>query len=268
MVSWIKRLIKDLFLKIPNKPLDYYSKLPQAENVELPTEDGQTIWGLLIKPENVDSKTKFFIVCHGKGIDRVDAVTLARLRSHKDRNVCFLMIDYRGFGGSTGEFSVSDVNYDLDAAVEYLKSAFGAEKISIVGHSLGTGIAIEYCRYLAYKNSEFFPENVYCFASFTSLRDCLMNFRWYRVLVALFPPVKALLPGDFEYNSMANISYVHCKIYLFHGKNDPLIPFDHSERLWIFAKNSYLKITNDNHDTIFGNEECWKIIFGEVEEQL
>ncbi|ELA41089.1 uncharacterized protein VICG_01882 [Vittaforma corneae ATCC 50505] len=266
MAIWIKKLIKDLFLKIPNKPPSYYSRL-SIENIKLLTQDKQTIWGLLIKADDVTPKTKFFVVCHGKGIDRVDAADLAKLRKHKDKDACFLMIDYREFGGSTGEFIVKNVNYDLDAAIKYLKETFEAEKISIIGHSLGTGVIIEYCRYLVDQECEFFPENVYCFSSFTTLFDCLMNFRIYRMLMRLFPSIRILLPGDFEYNNAMHIGNIRCKIYLFHGKLDPLVPCDHSIQLSILSNNCYLKITeNDNHDSIFGSEECWEIILNGIEE--
>lgn len=260
--SWLLKTVKSIFLSIPRKSLEYYTSHPYSiDYVKLSTKDSQTIWALFLKPEIIDINTKFFLVCHGKGIDRIDATKLAKLRKHNDKNVSFLIIDYRGFGGSTGEFETEKVNYDLDAAIEFINMNFGLRNISLIGHSLGTGVILEYLQYLNNEKSMFKPNAVYLFAPFTSLYDCLMNFKAYRALKRIWPSVDLILPGNFEYNNLEKMQFTPENIFIFHGNNDKLIPVEHSKRLSEMFLKVVLKITEDDHDTIFGNSECWEIIF-------
>ena len=118
---------------------------------------------MLLIPQIIDLNTNYFIVCHGKGIDRIDATNLADLRSFYDKNAVFLVIDYRGFGESTGKFKVGDINIDLDAAIKFLQNKFKAKKINLIGHSLGSAIVIQYCNYLVETGKSFYPETRFIF---------------------------------------------------------------------------------------------------------
>lgn len=272
MGNWIKDLVKTIFLANRNKPLEFYSTLPVEENIKLTTEDNETIWGLLIKPESVDitPETRCFVICHGKGIDRVDALRLAKLRSRLPNagNACFFMIDYRNFGASTGEFNMKGVNYDVDAAVQYLRKRYNPKSIDLVGHSMGGGVILEYCGFLARKLKEgtldYKPGAVYCFATFTSLLERLREIRIYRWIHRIIPAIQALLPGDFGYDNMANLNAVKelgAKLYLFHGKRDVVISHTHSELLGTtFGPDAILMLTEDGHDSLFGNKSCWDVI--------
>jgi len=268
MSNWLKALVKTLFLANRNNTAEFYSRLPTNENIKLTTADNETVWGLLIKPESIsiNSETKCFVVCHGKGIDRVNALGLSGLRSRLGSvgNTCFFMIDYRNFGGSTGDFNIEDVSYDVDAAVKYLQNEYNVQDIRLVGHSLGGGVVLKYMEFLEKTGSDFRPKALYCFATFTSIMDCLMELWSYRILRWVIPYLRLILPGDFGYDNRKTLSSAKAlgaALYLFHGKKDPTVNYTHSEILAYDFRSAHLKLfEEENHDSIFSNKECWEQI--------
>lgn len=267
---WLKILVQRIFLngfeRESNKET-YYS-YPFVKNIYLTTEDDQEIGAFLISSQVIDQPTSFFVFCHGKGSDRRRATRLAKLVKYaQNNNAVFLIIDYRGFGDSTGEFELSSVNKDLDAAFRYLENEFEASKINLIAHSMGCSIAFEYCKYLKERGMKQ-PENLFLFAAFTSLTPILREFKIYRILERFLPFIRYLLPGDLDLDSNEKIRQFDGNLYLFHGKKDPLVLVDHSIRIKeIFEesgrsrKKAVLEISEDSHDHILSNPEHWDKIF-------
>lgn len=269
MRTWLNLLANNIFLSNRNQPAEVYDKISKDENIQLTTEDNQTIWGILLKPQNMNENTHCYVVCHGKGTDRVRAVEKAKLReflpSAGDR--CFFTIDYRNFGGSTGEFNYEDVSYDVDAAIKYLRETHKIKKISLVAHSMGGGVVFEYYKFLKDKKDAYVPKEIHSFATFTSVMDCLDEFPAYR-WVKWFPGIKSIVPGDFAYDNVANIKYLKDKgvaVNIFHGKQDKTIKYKQGQELYEALKKEGIKahITlrdDKGHDSLFGERELWNMV--------
>lgn len=230
------------------------------DNIYLETLDGQRIGAYLVRPPSFNTRTRFFVICHGKGCDRHSSVSLGRLRELSAFNVCFLVIDYRGFGDSTGEFTMDGANLDLDAAFAYIRETYSPTKIFLVGHSMGSAIALQYCRYLKLKNPESLPSKVFCFATFSTTVDACKEFLLYRIIRFILPHIERNLLMDLDYDNVRNSKEVWERLVLIHGKNDKLVPVSHSEKV---SQESGVRLitTRHGHLDVFGDKHVWSLIF-------
>ena len=134
-----------------------------------------------------------------------------------------LVVDYRGYGTSTGGKPSEDKVYeDAEAAWQYLLKQRGKKprQVVIFGLSLGSAIAID----LAVRHPE--AAGLIIESSFTSMRA--MGEMKYEYL-----PVGLLLNQRFE--SLQKIQQLKIPVLLIHGNRDQKIPYEMSQRLYAAA---------------------------------
>lgn len=179
-------------------------------------------------------------------VDRADAPILLYLHGN-DKNVghgydmdsaakmhalgySLLMVDYRGYGKSTGgEPSEAKVYEDAEAAWNYLLKQHGAtQRTFIYGHSLGGAIAID----LAVRHPE--AAGLIAESTFTSIADVgKLEYPWL--------PVDLLLNQRFD--SMSKVGKLKIPVLFIHGTWDKKIPWLMSQRLFDRAPQpKYLKL--------------------------
>jgi fermentation-respiration switch protein FrsA (DUF1100 family) len=125
------------------------------------------------------------------------------------------LLDYRGYGKSTGRISSEAILLqDAQAAYTYLRQTYHEDQIIVYGRSLGTGLAV----HLAATNA---PQLLILEAPYLSLQDLIAD-------KAPFIPSFLL---KYSLHSDRWIGMVRCPIYLFHGTRDGLIPYSSSQRL-------------------------------------
>ena len=126
-----------------------------------------------------------------------------------------LMIDYRQFGKSTGEMSEKAFHADAHYVYEWAKKRFPENEIIIYGRSLGTGIATKLA-------SETSPKMLLLETPYYSLIDVGMSYL-------------PIIPYDYllRYKMRTDlyIKQVRCKIHLFHGTKDEIVPYQSSLKL-------------------------------------
>lgn len=257
----ILRHAKKLFLgyEVTVNTQEFYKKFPQ--NIYLTTEDEQRIGAFFYKPNSFDNDTQYIIFCHGKGCDR----SMVSRTGDFERmaiiyNACFLIVDYRGFGDSTGDYTIEGVNYDIMAAYKFLMDSFGPVPISLVGHSLGTAVVFEYGRF-AKEKGECQPFRIFCLAPFTSTIEICKDFRLVFSLFSFFiRDFERTIRNGFNYDSIKNAKAIGENIYIFHGRNDKIINIKHGKSL-ADVSNAYFHESDHNHITIFTDESTWKHIF-------
>ena len=135
-----------------------------------------------------------------------------------------LMIDYRGFGPSTGGPPSEAKTYeDAEAGWHYLLTKLGAQpgRSFIYGHSLGGAIAVN----LALHHPE--AAGLILESTFTSMQA--MGKLDYGFL-----PVHLLL--DQKFDSIAKIGKIAIPVLFTHGTWDPTIPWQMSRQLYEAAK--------------------------------
>ncbi|MEO8733547.1 MAG: alpha/beta fold hydrolase [Flavobacteriales bacterium] len=127
-----------------------------------------------------------------------------------------LMPDPRGYGKSRGKLSEAALMGDALAWYDLLAEKYGEEKIVVYGRSLGSGLAVP----IAAQRS---PRALILESPFANLFDVAKHY-----LGIL--PYRWLLRYPFR-NDEA-MTRVHCPVYIFHGKRDPLVPYSSALRLY------------------------------------
>ena len=126
-----------------------------------------------------------------------------------------VLVDYRGFGKSTGKRSEVDMLNDMQYVYDRLKEKYEEQHLIIYGRSLGSGFATK----LAADNN---PRYLILDAPYYSFLKAVERF-----LPIL--PVRFVL--RFQLRTDKWIQKVKCHTYIIHGTKDFLIPISHSERL-------------------------------------
>lgn len=126
-----------------------------------------------------------------------------------------IMVDYRGFGKSTGRRSQQGIKNDLQFVYDKIKEQVDEKYIVLYGRSLGSGFATK-------------------LASTNSPRMLILDAPYYSMSKATgrylpFLPMSWLL--KFPIPNYKWIKYVKCPINIIHGTEDKLIPFKSSIKL-------------------------------------
>ncbi len=126
-----------------------------------------------------------------------------------------VLVDYRGFGKSTGKRSESDMLSDMQFVYDRMKEKYGEDHLIVYGRSLGSGFAAK----LAADNQ---PRYLILDAPY-------LNF--IKVIERFLPmlPVRWVL--RFHLRTDRWLRKVRCHTYILHGTKDRLIPISHSEAL-------------------------------------
>jgi len=133
-----------------------------------------------------------------------------------------LMIDYRGYGLSDGDFpSETQVYADAEVAWDYLTQDLGMapDDVIVFGHSLGGAIAIE----LATRHPEM--AGLIVEGSFTSILDMSNRTKNYGFL-----PIDLLLTQRFD--SLKKVRSLSVPVLYVHGTADDAVPSDMSATLY------------------------------------
>ncbi|KAI5169580.1 abhydrolase domain-containing protein 12 [Pancytospora epiphaga] len=239
----------------------YYGRF--EENIYLITEDSETIGAFLYAPKTVNKDTQYFVICHGKGCDRyqIRCILDFPVLSEKN-NTCLLLIDYRGFADSSGEYTICGVNYDILAAFCYLKEQYNAPSISLIGHSLGTAAVMEYGRFSLEKATDFIPKRIFVISPFTSTLEICREFTLFTFISFFIPNINNIIEESFNYNSVFNARLLGDRLFVFHGSKDKIISLRHGKAI-AKAANCPLIITDHSHVNIFTDFSTWENIFKE-----
>lgn len=122
------------------------------------------------------------------------------------------MMDYRGFGKSTGKRSEKGIKSDLQRIYDILKSRVKEGHIIIYGRSMGSGFAAK----LASNNN---PKMLILESPYYSMKKAAKRY---------IPFLPASLILRFPLTTYKWIKYVKCPIKIIHGTKDRLIPFKSS----------------------------------------
>lgn len=155
---------------------------------------------------------------HGNGADWQSSVVATDRLVPEGYGV--LAAEYRGYAGNPGTPSEEGLYADGRAALEWLgRQGVGAERLVIIGNSIGTGVAVEMAQ-------ETQPAALVLISPFNSLQQLVGEKAWW------LPT--ALLLRD-RYRSDLKLPNVRAPILILHGEDDTLIPPAHASQL--AAKN-------------------------------
>jgi pimeloyl-ACP methyl ester carboxylesterase len=123
-----------------------------------------------------------------------------------------VMVDYRGFGKSTGKRTEKGIKEDLQKVYDLMKNRVDEKYIVIYGRSMGSGFAAK----LASTNM---PRLVILESPYYSMKQVAKRY-------VPFMPMSVLL--KFPIKTYSWVKHIKCPIKIIHGTKDRLIPFKSS----------------------------------------
>lgn len=147
-----------------------------------------------------------------------------------------VLVDYRGFGKSTGKRSEHDIMSDMQFVYTQLLTQYPEHHILVYGRSIGSGFAAK----IAADNK---PRYLILDAPYYNFRKVVERF-------LPFLPVKYVL--RYQLRTDKWIRHVNCHTYILHGTKDRLIPIRHSERLQQINPNkiTLIRIEGGRHNNL------------------
>lgn len=208
-------------------------KKPYSEKI-FTTDDGQQLHGVLFKAAMTKGLI-FFLHGNTGNVAYYQSVG----EYFVDCGYDIFMLDYRGYGKSTGELTnESEMFKDVQLAFDKVTS--GYEKTVVVGYSIGTGPAT----WIAANNK---VDGLILQAPYYSLID--MKDQMFS-----FVP-DAFLKYKFETNK--HLQKVKAPVLICHGTDDKVINYSASERLSKHLKEGdvFVKMDGKGHGNITGQPE-------------
>jgi len=212
LLSLIAYFVQEYFMFHPEKlPADFEYKFEEPfEEHFFDVEEGVRINGLHFKVNQPEGIVIYF---HGNTRSIKGWSKYAKDFTRNDYDV--LIIDYRGFGKSTGKRQEQAMYRDSQFIYNQVLGWYPQEKIIIYGRSMGSGFAAK----LASKNQ---PKMLILDAPYYSFSQLTSRYLF-------FLPLTMIL--KFHIRTDIWIKYVRCPIYIIHGTKDGLIPYRSSVRL-------------------------------------
>lgn len=118
--------------------------LEDAEELTLPTPDGEKLSAFLVKPANKSLARPITILkFHGNAGNIGYRLPIARVLAN-DLHCTVLMLEYRGYGLSTGDPSEKGLKIDAQTGLDYIRQRedLKGNKIVVYGQSIGGAVAI------------------------------------------------------------------------------------------------------------------------------
>lgn len=212
-ISLLLYFLQDYLMFKPEKlPKDFkfYYENQEIKEYNVETRDGAIINGLRFKAKNPKGVV-FYLKGNSQSIKGWGKFAVDFTRHGYD----VLMVDYRGFGKSTGRRTQKAIKRDLQMIYNKVKEITPEKYIILYGRSLGSGFASK----LASMNN---PRMLILDAPYYSLSKVAKKY-------IPFMPLSLLL--KFPMPTYKWLKYVNCPIHIVHGTDDKLIPYKTSVKL-------------------------------------
>lgn len=194
-----------------SKDFEFNYQNQEFKEYNLVTRDGAVINGIRFFPKGESKGVVLYLKGNSKSIKGWGKFAVDFTRH--GYNV--LMVDYRGFGKSTGRRSQKAIKRDLQVVYNKIKELTTEDRIILYGRSLGSGFATK----LASMNH---PRMLILDAPYYSLTKVTARYMPFMPLSLL---MKYPLP------TYKWLKYVQCPIHIIHGTQDKLIPYKTSVKL-------------------------------------
>ena len=210
------------------------------DSLRLTTEDGETLSAWWV-PHG--SPAGAVLILHGNAGNishRIDYLTMFHRLGYSA-----LIIDYRGYGTSTGTPSEEGTYRDAMTGWNWLTGARGvpARDIVVVGESLGGAVAV----WLA---SQVTPGALVVASSFTSVPN---------LGAQVYPFIPVRMICRFSYDSISKVGSIRAPVLIAHSRDDDIIPFSHGRALFDAAAQpkAFLEMRGGHNDGFIFMRDEW-----------
>lgn len=187
--------------------------------VRIKTPDGETLAAWWAPPP---AGAGVVLYLHGQlGSLGTQEYIVTRVRDMATAGLGVLVIDYRGYGGSTGRPSEAGLITDAKAAYDFIKASAPGAPVAIFGTSLGTGVAVALASHVEEKG-------LVLDSPFSSA---------LHVAEQRYPWLPASLLMRDTWDSMARITAVNTPLLLVHCDTDRTVPFAEGAALFAAARD-------------------------------
>lgn len=224
-------LYQDRMLFLPNMPGRELTASPtdiglDYQQVSVPTEDGETLHGWLIPGEIPGRLLIFFHGNAGNISHRLESIAV-----FNRLGLAVLIVDYRGYGQSTGKPSEPGSTRDALAVWRYATGDLGYTPAQIVvfGRSLGGSIATRLA-------AEVRPAALIIESAFTSVPD---------VARELYPLLPVSLLARLRFDTLTAMAEVSSPVMVIHSRDDEIIAFHHGQALYQQARERQAPVSSE-----------------------
>lgn len=203
----------DKFIFFPRKNISYYGDLWKSDEIIIEVNQ-QQLQGWFVKAIPLEQSP--VILYYGGNAEDI-SINLSYLQHDEPQSISWLLINYRGFGKSTGKPSQAALFIDALAIYDYLVSHFHIppDKIYLMGRSIGSSVA----SYVASQRQVAGLILVTPFDSVASFAPRLLR----------IPPIRRYLEKYF--NTQKYLENVQGKILILAAGEDEVIPKINLENL-------------------------------------
>lgn len=223
-------------------PADYQYQFEEPfEEVWINTPDGEKLNALHFKAEAPKGVVLYF---HGNAGNLASWGTVAS--QFLPFGYDLFIMDYRGYGKSTGSFNEYKLHQDALACYQYLlDSGYQSRDVIIYGRSIGSGIASRVA-------NEKWNKGLILESPFNNLATLASSY-------APFLPHGLLLRYKFPVDRY--VSHIRHPIYIIHGTGDEIIPYDLSRQLEEKSdKVTLFTIAGGRHNDLSAFPEFYQIM--------
>jgi fermentation-respiration switch protein FrsA (DUF1100 family) len=188
-----------------------------VERVEIPTEDGITLVGWVIRAGS-SVPGLWLLICHGNAGNLSEFDRPLHYAGLRHLGLNLLAFDYRGYGESGGTPSEAGLYRDAQAAYRYLsdRQRVPPERIVVFGHSLGSAVAVDLAGRVP-------AAGLILDGALTSTVDRGRE---------LYPYIPVRWIATSRFNSLEKIFSVRMPKLFLHAVGDEVIPLAHGRRLF------------------------------------
>jgi len=217
LLAWV---FQHHLLYLPHVAGREWAMTPEAaglayENLTLVTEDdiGLSAWWIPARPQR--GVLLFFHGNAGNISHRMESIDIF----HR-LGMSVLIVDYRGYGASSGKPSESGTYRDAKAAWHYLTDERGVapDDIVVFGRSLGAAVGAHLARGVAPAPGALILES-----PMTSAPDMAQS---------AYPFLPARWLTRFRYATDAYVRTVNCPVLVVHSRDDEIIPFSQGKAVF------------------------------------
>ncbi len=196
------------------------------------TEDGETLNALLFSTSEPSKGLILYLHGNADNMTRWGKYAVDFTSNGYD----VLMVDYRGYGKSTGKASEKGLYKDGAATLKWAKANLKFDKLYFYGRSLGAAIASN----LAIKNT---PDLLILETPFDDVTGAMTD---------AIKPVKLTYKLKYKFPNKEHIPQINCKIVIFQGTNDRIVPLSSALRLKPLLKkeDEFLIIKGGRHKNL------------------
>ena len=202
------------------------------EDVYLTTADGEKINGWFLPSLQPNAPVILFFHGNAGNISH----RLDKLEVFRSLGADVFLIDYRGYGRSTGKPNEPGTYLDALAAYDYLTKQRNRQASSVIvyGESLGSAIAVELATRVP-------VGGVIIEEPFTSVGD---------VGQKMFPFMPARYIVKNKYDTLSKIARINAPLLIFHSRGDEIFPYSYAERLFAGAREPkrLVELTGNHND--------------------